>query len=456
MTLLTGSALLAWLALPCLFALLVQLAVRRSPLVDRDEKRTLALVLAPFVLGIALVLTAQAMPVEPIRIEDGRRGLFVDGPALPSVLAQPLQASWPNFMALLAAGYGLLTIFRLVRWARGVLLLYRLPARASRLSDDDADILISKETKSPLIHPSGAVIFPVGFFEASSEHEAAMVLAHERAHHDRGDQRYFIVLALIDAVFWFHPAVLAQTRRCRLAAELACDAAACEAFPQHRRAYADLILGSLRGAEGADFACAPTIFSNRVHGDIRMRLESIMRSTDAPLRSRAVLGLVAALVLPLTLGQWATAQEALSTEFSVSPVELGKVTSRYGVRRDPWNKHLKSWHLGLDFAAPLGTPVRAPGAGVISRVSPDLEGYGNLLEITHAGGVVTRYAQLKSFKVDLGDRVGAGQVIAKVGSSGRSTGPHLHLEVFIDGDRVDPETVVPVSAQQLRKFNTEH
>jgi murein DD-endopeptidase MepM/ murein hydrolase activator NlpD len=94
-------------------------------------------------------------------------------------------------------------------------------------------------------------------------------------------------------------------------------------------------------------------------------------------------------------------------------------------------------HTGLDFRAETGDPVRvtAPGTVVVSDWAT---GYGNLVEVDHGRGVTTRYGHLSSIAVQTGTAVEAGQVVGRVGSTGRSTGPHLHYEVRIGGEPVDP------------------
>lgn len=109
----------------------------------------------------------------------------------------------------------------------------------------------------------------------------------------------------------------------------------------------------------------------------------------------------------------------------------GRITSRFGPR---WGRH----HYGLDVAAPTGTPVRAAAAGRVT-FSGSRGNYGLLIVIDHGGGVETRYAHLSRLQVKEGDRVRQGQVIGRVGSTGNSTGPHLHFEVLIDGTHQDPE-----------------
>jgi murein DD-endopeptidase MepM/ murein hydrolase activator NlpD len=118
------------------------------------------------------------------------------------------------------------------------------------------------------------------------------------------------------------------------------------------------------------------------------------------------------------------------------PVDGGWVSSGFGLRADPFNGH-QSMHEGVDIASPMGSPVLAVGDGVVSN-SGERAGYGLLVEITHESGLVTRYAHTSATLVRVGDRVKKGQAIALVGSSGRSTGPHLHFEVVRNGQSVDP------------------
>ena len=118
----------------------------------------------------------------------------------------------------------------------------------------------------------------------------------------------------------------------------------------------------------------------------------------------------------------------------------GRVTSRFGARRDPLTG-ATSTHPGLDVAAPAGTPILAPAGGVVVSAGPR-GGYGNAVEIDHGGGLVTIYGHAADLLVSTGDFVEPGQAIATVGSTGRSTGPHLHFEVRRGGAAVDPNQVL--------------
>ncbi|MBI3899188.1 MAG: M23 family metallopeptidase [Gammaproteobacteria bacterium] len=118
------------------------------------------------------------------------------------------------------------------------------------------------------------------------------------------------------------------------------------------------------------------------------------------------------------------------------PVEGGFISSGFGERADPFSGNV-AFHSGVDIASHFGSPIRAMADGVVS-FSGETTGYGRVIELTHASGLVTRYAHTLSLLVKVGDKVTRGDAIALVGSSGRSTGPHVHFEVLKDGQAVNP------------------
>ncbi|GAB1256846.1 M23 family metallopeptidase [Aurantivibrio plasticivorans] len=127
------------------------------------------------------------------------------------------------------------------------------------------------------------------------------------------------------------------------------------------------------------------------------------------------------------------------------PVKKGWMSSRFGRRTDPFNGHI-AWHNGVDFAGKLNSDVISVAAGVVTW-SSERSGYGQMVEINHGAGFSTRYAHNTENLVRVGDVVKKGQVIAKMGSSGRSTGPHVHFEVYKHGRPVDPATYIHRAAR---------
>jgi murein DD-endopeptidase MepM/ murein hydrolase activator NlpD len=112
-------------------------------------------------------------------------------------------------------------------------------------------------------------------------------------------------------------------------------------------------------------------------------------------------------------------------------------TSGFGMRTDPFVRSL-AMHTGLDFRAETGEPARATAAGTVTMAGWN-GGYGRMVEIDHGNGFATRYAHLSAIDVEVGQSVRIGQIVGKVGSTGRSTGPHLHYETRVDGEAVDPQ-----------------
>ena len=125
----------------------------------------------------------------------------------------------------------------------------------------------------------------------------------------------------------------------------------------------------------------------------------------------------------------------LSSTPSIYPVR-GLLGNGFGWRRDPFTG-MRDFHQGLDIVAPQGTRVVAPADGIVTRVGP-AGGFGLSLFVSHGYGVVTRYGHLSSTAVKVGQRVRRGETIAATGSTGRSTGPHLHYEVMVHQKAVDP------------------
>jgi murein DD-endopeptidase MepM/ murein hydrolase activator NlpD len=125
------------------------------------------------------------------------------------------------------------------------------------------------------------------------------------------------------------------------------------------------------------------------------------------------------------------------------PVTSGWISSRYGYRKDPFNGR-RAFHQGVDVAGKKGSDVIAVAAGVVTW-SADRYGYGRLVEINHGGGYVTRYGHNGKLLVEKGDTVAKGDVIAHMGSTGRSTGPHVHFEVLRNGKPVNPSKYLRAS-----------
>jgi murein DD-endopeptidase MepM/ murein hydrolase activator NlpD len=133
----------------------------------------------------------------------------------------------------------------------------------------------------------------------------------------------------------------------------------------------------------------------------------------------------------------------------IAPAELGSVSSGFGARVDPFNEQL-AFHSGVDFSGPKGAEVRATGSGIVVFAGRHGD-YGNTVEIDHGHGIRTRYGHLAKIEAQLGTQVDQGAVIGRLGSTGRSTGPHVHYEVWYDQTVRDPEKFIKAGRDVLKE-----
>jgi uncharacterized protein YgiM (DUF1202 family) len=135
-------------------------------------------------------------------------------------------------------------------------------------------------------------------------------------------------------------------------------------------------------------------------------------------------------------------KESGKTNWNMIMPASGKLSSRFGKRVDPVSKKRNSFHKGIDIAAPEGTPVYAAEKGVIADAGYKNNGYGNLIIVKHGNDMATYYGHLSKIIVAKGASVSKGELIGKVGSTGKSTGPHLHFEVRKGSQALDPEDFI--------------
>ena len=140
--------------------------------------------------------------------------------------------------------------------------------------------------------------------------------------------------------------------------------------------------------------------------------------------------------LGLSLARMDALEDGLQGVPHVTPAEGGLITSSFGYRSDPFTGG-GAFHPGLDFRGAYGAPIHAAAEGRVSFVG-QIRGYGNVVDISHGNGLLTRYAHMSKTMARVGQQVAAGDVIGAIGSTGRSTGPHLHFEVRVNNRVVNP------------------
>lgn len=410
---------------------------------DQVEKRIAVVMLAPVLSAVVLLGVAGMDPVPPTQF-----GKLLDIRVMPDpgpppvwgVRSEDSPSPIPT-LALLYAGGFCFGALRLLRAARR----HRQLAACGVPHPQWLDVLLVDMQLAAFADGRGNIVLSRAFAGSVGEAQLALAVAHERAHIRRGDPRYFAALAWIEVVLWFNPFLRAQFRKCRLAAEVACDAAVISAAPGMRKAYASMIVVALQHAAGDALACAPAAISPRNLGDYGMRIKEIMSPSGR--RSKragwAAFGLAALLAIPAGAVQLAYAQVASgSAPFMVLPLH-GRISSVYGDTHSFFGK--PRVHDGVDIVAQEGAPVVAPAPGRVVHASLHDGDYGVVLVIAHGNGLMTRYAHLESIEVKEGEWVKAGQLIAHVGSTGISTGPHLHLQVLRNGRSINPAEMFDLS-----------
>ncbi|WP_238474110.1 M23 family metallopeptidase [Altericroceibacterium spongiae] len=154
--------------------------------------------------------------------------------------------------------------------------------------------------------------------------------------------------------------------------------------------------------------------------------------------------------LGLALARLAAYSQALAGVPQVMPVGTASISSGFGYRSDPFTGG-GAMHKGIDFRGKRGTPIHAAASGTVSFVGYR-SGYGKVVEINHGNGIITRYAHMSAWKSKRGQAVKAGSIIGAMGSTGRSTGPHLHFEVRIHNRAVNPRPFLETAPHVLEKI----
>lgn len=157
--------------------------------------------------------------------------------------------------------------------------------------------------------------------------------------------------------------------------------------------------------------------------------------------------------LGLSLARMDALERGLTGIPQVMPADAGMISSGFGYRSDPFTGEA-AMHTGLDFRGPHGAPIRAAAKGTVSFVGTKA-GYGRVVEISHGNGMLTRYAHMSRMQARVGQAVAAGDVIGAIGSTGRSTGPHLHFEVRINDRAVNPRPFLETAPHVLEEARTD-
>lgn len=313
-------------------------------------------------------------------------------------------------------------------WAKRLRIRRRvaLLTSAARVSPFTAGIL------RPLIFLPRAVLDDEVVLESA--------LAHELAHVARWDSLWLRLQHLVQALYFFHPLLWLASRELDREREQICDAVVLARGRVDARAYAKSLLAVLE-LEPERLAVPQLIHRKR---RLAMRIHNILAPSDRrgpePRTALAITFVLGCFLLPLAGGTGADDSPQL-----VNPLPESGITARYGQQKDPWSGE-PVFHRGIDLRGDFGTPVLAPADGVVETATTHYEQgerFGTVVVVDHGHRLKTFYAHLGALKVREGQRVARHDTLAEVGSTGKSTGPHLHFEIWRDGEPVDPAEWVP-------------
>jgi murein DD-endopeptidase MepM/ murein hydrolase activator NlpD len=308
------------------------------------------------------------------------------------------------------------------------------------------------------------ICLPKNIFQKEQSELLDAIIGHELAHIKRFDNLQLWLQNTIHIVYFFHPVVWLTNASLNFYRECICDLLVVEKGAFSIKSYGQGLIACLKQSQQNTFLTPLPSFSFHHHRMIR-RIQNLKRRKKMT-RKKSFFTLLftfllGAFILPLSLHQQTTvAKETRNQENNsagsagqlsngagmdshfIRPVakDQSRLTAPYGPMIDPFTKK-ERFHNGVDFGADKGTPVVAAADGrVIAAVVEFTQGVGNgrYIDIQHEDGFMTRYTQLDSILVKMDEFVQKGQVIGLVGSSGRSTGPHLHFEIRKDGQPVDP------------------
>lgn len=282
------------------------------------------------------------------------------------------------------------------------------------------------------------IMKPVLFMPDVSDSESEYILRHEIIHYKRKDTLLKWIMETIKVIHWFNP--LAYCIACKMdeACETACDYTAVgECNETERKRYMRVILDLAE--RSVEKRAETAVYAVKDKKIMKRRFDAIMKFKTRGKREMVFSAVCAAMLLTGSIPAGGAAASALGEDkiiYQVSEDLTGGFLLPDGKVSAPYGKD----HDGIDYAGDNGKSVLSAEDGVVTYADYD-PSYGNMVEICHKDGYTTRYAHMQSMDVCEGDSVNKGGKIGEIGSTGMSTGPHLHFEVRKNGSAVDPKSV---------------
>ncbi len=359
------------------------------------------------------------------------------------------------------AGLALLSSIGLMRFGLGLLKTQQIikksePFKLDNVFTEEQRVLLNKFQVNVKLTDENISPFSFGLFKVYlilprfilefPNQQIKLLIDHEITHIEKQDHRWLILIKLVEQLFCFNPLLKWFERNYINAVELRCDNhVLCHTRDMNiRKNYAEAILRCLKQCVGFKEQALVAHFSNPATGVsfYHTRLKAIM-SLDS--KSASVKQLLLTSFFMILTG---VSVNVLSSNFITDningwqpPLKYIQVTSPYGSINSIRNNVA---HGGVDFKAAIGTPVYSVRAGVVTVAnSTSLHpNYGNVIVVKHSDGYLSIYAHLKNFNVSKNEKVLAGQLLGLTGNTGKTSGPHLHLEILEGEQRIDPKKVI--------------
>ena len=311
-------------------------------------------------------------------------------------------------------------------------------------------IKVTQRNISPFIYQGKSSVLVLSEFALLNldDDEFRCLLKHELVHIQQKDGLVKNLNHWLLCFYWFNPFICYFLQKLDWATEVSCDETVLEQCSKMRRTYALTMLKILRQTATHDANQIVAAFSSTSQRSLSMRISYIMKPSyhriKPSLKNICLGGLGGLIALgAITFHPALIASDVSKVNKMLHPVAGAKISSVYGA-----NNRFHKFHRGIDLAAEMDTPVLAAAEGKVIVSTRSLKGhknYGTIIIIEHGNGLKSLYSHLNSTHVSKGDYVNAGELIGRVGQTGRATGPHVHFEILRDGKRVDPNQFVNFS-----------
>ena len=374
-------------------------------------------------------------------------------------VANPSSQLMKNFSHYWLYMYFAGVLFKLIKFTSRSRLVFRIIRESKPLSfvavpallDDLAimanqetgvEILITNKRISPFAFELGGqyIVLPRHLLSELNAEEIGLVLAHEMTHIKHHDNRIMLLTQIIHCFVWFNPFIMYFDKNMNWAAELNCDEAVISNKPNLRKVYAVTMLKTLHNCAKNSSEELVATFSHQNHRSIKMRIKNIIDFSNENFKlnhKKIKLGCFYAIAsFSVFVMNPSHGEVSHNNDRMISPLIQYAISSEFGS-----SKHRKQNHKGIDLKADKGTEIMSIQAGMVLTSTDSIEGkegYGKTIIIDHGNGIQSLYAHLSERQVEVGDIVESGQVIGYVGSTGKSTGPHLHLELIEGTTHINP------------------